>query len=86
MNQGILSGYRALDLTDGKGSTCGKILAAMGIETIKIEPPGGDPERTNTCYRNGEVSCCENPFWTVNNVNKMSITLNLHKKQIIMIQ
>jgi crotonobetainyl-CoA:carnitine CoA-transferase CaiB-like acyl-CoA transferase len=36
--ESLLSGYRALDLTDEKGFVCGKILAALGIETIKVEP------------------------------------------------
>ena len=45
MPDGLLSGYRALDLTDHKGFICGKILAALGVETIKIEKPGGDSDR-----------------------------------------
>ena len=81
MKHGILSGYRALDLTDGIGNVCGKILSAMGVETIKIEPPGGDPERTVAHYTEGEVTSRENPFWTVNNANKLGITLDLHKEK-----
>src|SRR5919108_1400482 len=41
----FLSGYRALDLTDQRGQLCGRILADLGMEVIKIEPPGGDPVR-----------------------------------------
>ena len=43
MTEGLLSGFRALDLTDEKGFVCGKILASMGVDTIKVEKPGGDP-------------------------------------------
>lgn len=41
----LLDGYRALDLTDRKGQMCGRFLADLGVEVLKIEPPGGDPAR-----------------------------------------
>jgi crotonobetainyl-CoA:carnitine CoA-transferase CaiB-like acyl-CoA transferase len=41
----FLRGYRALDLTSVSGQLCGRILADLGMEVIKIEPPGGDPTR-----------------------------------------
>lgn len=41
----FLEGFRALDLTDIKGQLCGRILADLGMEIIKVEPPGGDPAR-----------------------------------------
>lgn len=41
----LLEGYRALDLTDRKGQICGRFLADLGVEVLKIEPPGGDPGR-----------------------------------------
>ena len=40
-----LSGYRALDLAGPMGVYCGKLMADMGAEVIKVEPPGGDPMR-----------------------------------------
>lgn len=40
-NQGSLrSRYRALGLTIEKGMMGGKILADLGIEVNKVEPPG----------------------------------------------
>lgn len=41
----FLKGFRALDLTDVKGQLCGRLLADLGMEVVKIEPPGGDPVR-----------------------------------------
>jgi crotonobetainyl-CoA:carnitine CoA-transferase CaiB-like acyl-CoA transferase len=41
----LLQGYRALDLTDLRAQLCGRILADLGMEVIKIEPEGGDPVR-----------------------------------------
>jgi crotonobetainyl-CoA:carnitine CoA-transferase CaiB-like acyl-CoA transferase len=45
MSVAFLKGYRALDLTGLSGQLCGRILADLGMEVIKIEPPGGDPVR-----------------------------------------
>lgn len=41
----LLEGYRAVDLTDAKGQLCGRFLADLGVEVIKVEPPDGDPLR-----------------------------------------
>jgi crotonobetainyl-CoA:carnitine CoA-transferase CaiB-like acyl-CoA transferase len=38
--EGALSGYRVLDLTDEKALACGRFLADMGAEVIRIEKPG----------------------------------------------
>ncbi|MGH7873693.1 MAG: CaiB/BaiF CoA transferase family protein [Candidatus Binatia bacterium] len=45
MSEGFLHGYRALDLTGLSGQLCGRMLADLGMEVIKIEPPGGDSVR-----------------------------------------
>ena len=45
MSGEFLKGFRALDLTDLSGQLCGRVLADLGTEVIKIEPPGGDPVR-----------------------------------------
>ena len=42
---GLLESFRVLDLTDHKGFFCGKILADLGADVIKVEKPGGDPAR-----------------------------------------
>ena len=77
MFENLLSGYRALDLTDEKGFVCGKILAALGIETIKVEPPGGDPARSIPPFFHGKPEINNSLYWLAYNTDKRSITLNL---------
>jgi crotonobetainyl-CoA:carnitine CoA-transferase CaiB-like acyl-CoA transferase len=77
MLESLLSGYRALDLTDEKGFVCGKILAALGVETIKVEPPGGDPARGISPFLNNKPEINSGLYWLAYNTDKRSITLNL---------
>ncbi len=38
----LLAPYRVLDLTGPLGYVCGKVMADLGADVVKIEPPGGD--------------------------------------------
>jgi len=73
----LLSPYRALDLTDEKGFLCGKILADLGAEVIKVEPPGGDPSRNIPPFYHDEPHPERSLFWFAYNQGKKGITLNL---------
>ena len=42
---GALRPYRILDLTAGAAGFCAKILADLGADVVKVEPPGGHPGR-----------------------------------------
>ena len=42
---GPLAGLRVLELADEKGQFCGKLLADLGADLVKIEPPAGEPAR-----------------------------------------
>ena len=45
-SNGVLSGYCVLDLADGKGAFCSRLLADMGAEVIRVEKPGERPRRS----------------------------------------
>jgi crotonobetainyl-CoA:carnitine CoA-transferase CaiB-like acyl-CoA transferase len=77
MADSLLSGYRALDLTDEKGVFCGKVLADMGVDTIKIEKPGGDPMRRIPPFYHDIADPEKSLYWFAYNSNKRGITLNL---------
>jgi benzylsuccinate CoA-transferase BbsE subunit len=73
----MLKGCRALDLTDEKGFLCGKILADLGVDVIKVERPGGDPSRRIGPFL-GDIGNPERSlYWYAYNSNKRGITLNI---------
>src|SRR5580765_1730075 len=41
----MLSDYRVLDLADERGALCGQLLADLGAQVVRVEPPGGSPMR-----------------------------------------
>ena len=81
MNQGqsqsALSPYRALDLTDEKGLLCGKILADLGADVIKIEKPAGDPAHNIGPFYKDTPNSEKSLYWLAYNANKRGITLDI---------
>jgi len=70
-----LQGVRVVDLTRIlSGPFCSLLLADMGAEVIKVEPPGGDPLR-------GQGAIVEGLSWyfAAFNRNKRSVLLNLRR-------
>src|SRR5262245_6480943 len=68
-----LQGIRVVDLTRIlSGPFCSLLLADMGAEVIKVEPPAGDPLRAQGAIVEG-LSW----YFAAFNRNKRSITLNL---------
>ncbi len=49
---GPLDGLRVLELADEKGQFCGKLMADLGADVIKIEPPGGQQTRLVGAFLN----------------------------------
>jgi crotonobetainyl-CoA:carnitine CoA-transferase CaiB-like acyl-CoA transferase len=75
----LLSAYRVLDISGPLGFLTGKILADLGADVIKIEPPGGDPSRDWPPFREDRAAGVtpESLFWVALNANKRGITLDL---------
>ncbi len=76
MTEGALSGLRVLELTQVMaGPFCGQVLADMGADVIKVEPPeGGDQSRRSLGFAmKGEDTAA---FLAVNR-NKRSVALDL---------
>jgi len=76
-DEGMLSPYRVLDLTDERGLLCSKILADLGADVIQIESPTGNTARRIGPFYQDEVHPERSLFWWAYTANKRSITLNL---------
>jgi len=76
-----LQGLRVLDLADDKGTFCAKLLADMGADVIKVEPPGGDPARNIGPFLRDEPHPERSLYFWYNNTSKRGITLNLESNK-----
>lgn len=74
---GGLTRLRVLDLTDAFGSLATRILASLGADVIRIEPPGGHPERRRPPFAGSTPDQERSLIWFQFNAAKRSITLNL---------
>ena len=80
---GPLAGLRVLELGHFVAAPFAtRLLADLGAEVIKVEPPGGDPVRQwGARFRGGS------PWWSVHARNKRCITLDLKRieaRQIVL--
>jgi crotonobetainyl-CoA:carnitine CoA-transferase CaiB-like acyl-CoA transferase len=72
-----LEGLRVLDLADESGFLCGRALADLGADVVKVEPPGGDPGRRVPPFAENRPEYEGSLTWLAGNVNKRGITCNL---------
>src|SRR5919205_394003 len=68
---------RVLDLADETGSLCGRILADLGADVLKVEPPGGDPGRRVPPFAHDQPDPDSSLSWLAANAGKRGITCNL---------
>jgi formyl-CoA transferase len=73
-----LKGVRILDMTHVQaGPTCTQLLAWLGADVIKFEPPHGDATRGQL----RDVPNADSLYFTMLNCNKRSITVNMKSEQ-----
>lgn len=78
-NDTALGDIRVLDLAGEIGQYCTKLLADLGADVIKIEPPAGDPVRAlpPNYHKHPEQSL----YWLNLNTSKRSVTLDIEKPE-----
>jgi crotonobetainyl-CoA:carnitine CoA-transferase CaiB-like acyl-CoA transferase len=68
---GLLASLRVLDLTDEDGDPVTRLLADLGADVLKVEPPGGSPSRTKEPTLRGTSL-----RFALHNANKRSTVLD----------
>ena len=73
-----LSGLRVVDLADEKCELCGRLLADLGAEVIRVEPPDGALSRRLPPFApDGETSL----YFGYRNAGKRSRVIDLEAEQ-----
>ena len=73
-----LSGLRVVDLADEKGELCGRLLADLGAEVIRVEPPGGAFSRSLAPFApDGATSL----YFAFRNAGKRSRVIDIEDKE-----
>jgi benzylsuccinate CoA-transferase BbsE subunit len=79
--EGALHGRRVLELADETGVYCGKLLADMGADVLKIERPGGDETRDIPPFLHDEPGADRGLFFLYMNTSKRGLTLDLERPE-----
>ena len=72
-----LDDFTIIELADWRGEFCGKLLAGMGANVIKVEPLGGSPTRRIGPFYQDEPGAERSLYFWHYNVGKKGITLDL---------
>src|SRR6266566_5024157 len=73
-----LAHLRVVDLTDLRGAFAGRLLADLGADVVKVEPPRGDPGRFVPPFAGGGAAADRSLPFLYRNANKRGAVLDLH--------
>src|SRR5436190_22496977 len=74
---GMLQGLRVIEIADERAEYAGLLLAGLGAEVIKIEPPEGNATRRIGPFLGDEPGLERSLFFGNYNRNKKSVVLDL---------
>lgn len=78
---GPLAGLRVIELCGEAGAFAGKLLADMGAEVIKIEPPAGDPTRRYAPFVDDQPHSERSLWFWRYNTSKRGVTLDIDRTE-----
>src|SRR5438874_7324370 len=76
MAEEALKGVRVIELADRWGEFCGRLLAGLGAEVIKVEPPEGAPSRRIGPFFEGQPGPERSLHFWQYNLGKRGVTLD----------
>jgi crotonobetainyl-CoA:carnitine CoA-transferase CaiB-like acyl-CoA transferase len=71
-----LDGVRVVELTDESAEYCGRLLAGLGADVVKAEPPGGAPSRHIGPFLDDEPGPDRSLAFWADNVGKRSVVVD----------
>src|SRR5688500_10424482 len=74
---GPLDGIRVIEACGPIGHYAGRLLADLGADVIKVEPPEGDPARLHPPFLEGVAAPEASLSFLLLNANKRSVRLDL---------
>src|ERR1700752_5224495 len=74
---GMLAGLRGMEIADERAEYTGLLLAGLGAEVIKIEPPEGNATRRIGPYLEDQPGLERSLYFWNYNRNKKSVVLDL---------
>jgi crotonobetainyl-CoA:carnitine CoA-transferase CaiB-like acyl-CoA transferase len=75
--EGFLSGIRVVELANELGEYCGRLLAGLGADVIKVEPPGGEGTRNIGPFYQDQPRADRSLYFWQYNLGKRSVTADL---------
>jgi crotonobetainyl-CoA:carnitine CoA-transferase CaiB-like acyl-CoA transferase len=79
--EGVLSDIRVLDMTGEAGIYCSKLLADLGADVIRIEPPYGHPIRRRGPFYHDDPSTEKSLYHFLMDANKRGVTLDIEHRE-----
>ena len=76
-----LAGVRVVELADGWGAQCGRILADLGADVVKVEPLAGDTARSRPPFIGDRPGADRGVWWIALNANKRGVALDLARDE-----
>jgi len=73
----FLGGLRVIEIGNELGEYCGKVLAGLGADVVRIEKPGGDETRANGPFYHDEPHPDRSLYFWHYNLGKRSVVLDL---------
>lgn len=73
----FLGGLRVVEIGNELGEYCGKVLAGLGADVVRIEKPGGDETRANGPFYHDEAHPDRSLYFWHYNLGKRSVVLDL---------
>jgi crotonobetainyl-CoA:carnitine CoA-transferase CaiB-like acyl-CoA transferase len=75
--ESYLADIRVIELADEQAEYCGRVLAGLGADVIKVEPPGGSPTRRIGPFYQDRPHPERSLFFWQYNLGKRSVALDL---------